>query len=59
MKTLPCADAGFDCKAVVRAESEDEVLQQAPVYAKQVHGVDVTPEMVDQIRPPIKDEKEG
>jgi predicted small metal-binding protein len=59
MKTLHCADAGFDCKAVVRAESEDEVLQQAAVHAKQVHGVDVTPEMVDQIRPLIKDEKEG
>lgn len=58
MKTLHCSDAGFDCKAVVRANTEDEVLQQAAEHARTVHGVTVTPEMAAQIRTLIKDEKE-
>lgn len=58
MKTLHCSDAGFDCKAVVRANTEDEVLQQATEHARTVHGVTVTPEMAAQIKTLIKDEKE-
>ena len=29
MKTLHCSDAGFECKAVFTANTEEEVLQQA------------------------------
>ena len=56
MKTLKCRDAGFDCNAEVRANSEQEVLTQASRHAKEVHGVDVTPEMADQIRAKIHDD---
>ena len=58
MKTLHCSDAGFDCKAVVHASTEEEVLAQAVEHAKTVHGVMVTPEMADQIKTLIKDEEE-
>ncbi len=58
MKTLHCSDAGFDCKAVVQAPTEDEVLQQAAVHAQQVHGVTVTPEPAQQLKTLIKDEKQ-
>ncbi len=58
MKTLHCSDAGFDCKAVVQAATEDEVLQQAAVHAQQVHGVTVTPELAQQLKTLIKDEKQ-
>lgn len=45
MKTLHCSDVGFDCKAVVKDSTEEEVLQQATVHAKEVYGVAVTPEL--------------
>ncbi len=57
MKTLHCSDAGFDCKAVVQANTEEEVLQQAAVHAQEVHGVAVTPELAQQLKTLIKDEK--
>lgn len=56
MKTLHCSDAGFDCKGVIRANSEAEVLHQAAEHARTVHGVQVTPEMAAQLRTLIKEE---
>ena len=56
MKTLHCSDAGFDCKAIVQAATEEEVLQQAAVHAQQVHGVSVTAEMAETIKKLIKEE---
>ncbi len=58
MKTLHCSDAGFDCKAVVQAATEDEVLQQAAAHAQLVHGVTVTTELAQQLKTLIKDEKQ-
>lgn len=56
MKTLHCSDAGFDCKAVVKGNTDEEILQQAAVHAKEVHHVDVTPAMAEQIKKLIKEE---
>jgi len=56
MKTLHCADAGFDCKAVIHAETEEEVLTQAAEHAQTVHGLSVTPELAEQIKELIKEE---
>jgi predicted small metal-binding protein len=39
MKELHCKDVGFACDAVVRADSEDEVLRQGAEHAKKVHGL--------------------
>lgn len=55
MKQLNCRDAGFDCDAVVTAETEEGVLAQAGPHAKEAHGVDVTPEMAQQISTKIRD----
>ena len=38
-KELHCRDVGFDCDAVVRAESDEEVLAQVAEHAKAVHGL--------------------
>jgi predicted small metal-binding protein len=57
MKTLHCSDAGFDCKAVVRGNTDEEILQQAAEHAKTVHHVEVTPEMAEQIKGLIKEEE--
>lgn len=56
MKTLHCSDAGFDCTAVVKANSDEEVLNIAAKHAQEVHGVAVTPEMAAQIKTLIKEE---
>ncbi|HEV7329962.1 MAG TPA: DUF1059 domain-containing protein [Flavisolibacter sp.] len=58
MKTLRCADAGFNCNGVIRGTSEDEILSQAAEHAREVHQVEVTPEMAAQLRTLIRDEKE-
>jgi len=55
MKTLKCSDVGFDCQAVVTAETVEEVLAQAAAHAKEVHGVAVTPEMAEQIAEKIQE----
>lgn len=57
MKTLHCSDAGFDCKGIIRADTEAEVLNQAAEHARSVHGVEVTPELAAQLKPLIKEEK--
>ncbi|WP_299707981.1 DUF1059 domain-containing protein [uncultured Pontibacter sp.] len=54
MKTLKCRDVGFDCDAEVKANSEQEVMAQASKHAHDVHHVDVTPQMAEQIRTKIK-----
>ncbi len=56
MKTLHCSDAGFDCTGVLTADTENEILQQAAIHAKEAHGVIVTPELAEQIKTLIKDE---
>ena len=53
MKTLNCRDAGFDCDAQIQASTDDEVLAQAADHASSVHGVTVTPELADSLRPLI------
>jgi predicted small metal-binding protein len=56
MKTLRCRDVGFDCDQVIRAETEDEILQQAAQHAQNDHNVTVTPEIAAQVRTLINDE---
>ena len=55
MKELHCKDVGFACDAVVRADSEDEVLRQGAEHAKKVHGLtDLDAETVAKIRSKIQ-----
>lgn len=53
MKTLNCRDAGFDCDAQIKASTDEEVLAQAADHASSVHGVTVTPELADSLKPLI------
>lgn len=57
MKELRCRDVGFDCDAVVHAESEEEILEIAAKHAKEVHQVEVTPEQAKQIAGLIHDKE--
>jgi predicted small metal-binding protein len=56
MKTVHCRDLGFDCEGVVKAVTENEVLEQVAQHAYTVHGVTVTPELAEQVKTLIKDE---
>jgi len=39
-RELNCRDVGFDCEAVVRADSDEEVMAQVVTHARAVHGVE-------------------
>jgi len=56
MKTLNCRDAGFDCTAQIKAETDEEVLAQAADHASTVHGVLVTPELAEGLKTLIREE---
>jgi predicted small metal-binding protein len=56
MKVLHCRDAGFDCPQVIRAENENEVLQQAAAHAATAHQVEVTPQLAEAIKGLIREE---
>lgn len=45
-KILRCRDVGFDCEAVVRADSDEAILNQVVVHAREVHGIDDVPDEV-------------
>lgn len=59
MKTLRCSDVGFQCDAVVKANSEQEVLEIAAAHAQSVHGVSVTPEMAEEIKTKIREDNQA
>ena len=56
MKTLRCRDAGFDCDHEIRGRTVEEVLQQAAQHAGEVHQVEVTSELAQQVSELIRDE---
>ena len=56
-KVVHCRDVGFDCEGVVRAETEEEAIQQVAAHAKTVHNLDeVTDEIADKVRSVMRDE---
>jgi predicted small metal-binding protein len=47
-KLLRCRDVGFDGDAEVRADSQEEILAQVVVHAREVHGIEEVPDEVVQ-----------
>ncbi len=56
MKLLRCRDAGFDCDHEVRAETEEDLLQQVAQHAQTVHNGEVTPQLVEQVKSRVQEE---
>ncbi|GAB3902714.1 hypothetical protein GCM10028803_29870 [Larkinella knui] len=56
MKQLNCRDAGFDCDAQIKGNTDEEILAQAADHATNVHGVTVTPELAEGLKSLIHDE---
>ncbi len=58
-KVLRCSDVGFECDGVIRAETEEEVMQQAAEHAKTAHDVqELTEEVVQKVKAAIQDEQQ-
>ena len=56
-KVLHCSDVGFECEAVIRAETEEEVLKKAAEHAQSVHNLkEISDEVVEKVRAAIRDE---
>lgn len=53
MKLVRCRDHGFDCDFEARAESEEEILERAGEHAQTVHNLEITPELVEQVKQTI------
>ncbi len=54
-KILHCRDAGFDCDAVVRGHSVEEILAQVRPHAAEVHQVQVDEPMERQLQTLVKE----
>jgi predicted small metal-binding protein len=56
MKHFACGELVPGCETVFRAESEDDILEQVAVHARDDHGMDEVPaEVEDRIRSRILD----
>ena len=55
-KTLSCRDVGADCDWHACGETEEEILRQAAIHAKEAHGMaEIPPEMVAKAKAAIKE----
>ena len=50
MKSFACGDVIPGCSGRVTAADEEGILSWAGRHAPEVHGLDVTPELVDTVR---------
>jgi predicted small metal-binding protein len=56
-KVILCRDVGFDCKGVIRAESEEEAIAQAVDHARTVHGLtEISDEVAARVRAAVRNE---
>ncbi len=56
-KVFRCRDLGLDCDAVIRADTEEEILKKAAEHAKAVHNMKEIPaEVVAKVRAAIREE---
>jgi predicted small metal-binding protein len=57
-RLLRCRDVGFDCEAEVRADTDDEILAQVALHAREAHGLeDVSDDVVAKVLSVITTER--
>jgi predicted small metal-binding protein len=54
-KVLKCGDLMPGCGFEARGTTEQDVLKAAAVHAKEAHGLEATPELVEKVRGAIKE----
>lgn len=55
-KVLKCGDLMPGCHFEARGKTEQDILQAAAVHAKEAHGLEATPELVEKVKAAIRDE---
>ncbi|MDQ6863672.1 MAG: DUF1059 domain-containing protein [Thermoproteota archaeon] len=53
MSTLTCSDAGFDCAAVIKGDTEDEIMNNVGEHVMKENNIkaeDMTPELTQKMR---------
>jgi predicted small metal-binding protein len=56
-KVVYCREVGFDCEGVVRADTEQAVLEMVAEHARTAHGLQtVSPEVVEKVKSVMRDE---
>ena len=55
-KVIHCGDMGCGCDFVVRGETMEEVLKVCVEHGKEVHEMNVTPDMLELIKGMVRDE---
>jgi predicted small metal-binding protein len=55
-KTLHCAEITGDCDFRAVGETVEEVVQLAAAHAKNDHGLQVTGDLVEQMRQAVRDD---
>lgn len=53
-RVLKCGDLMPGCDFEARAETDEEILKLAADHAKEAHGVEVTPELAEQVKAAIR-----
>ncbi len=53
-KVMKCGDLMPGCDFEARADSEEKLLEAAAAHAKEAHGVEVTPELAEQVKAAIR-----
>jgi predicted small metal-binding protein len=59
-KKLHCRDVGFDCDAVVTADTDEEIVRQVAEHARDVHHLTeeqlADPQLLDEVRSQIREQ---
>ncbi len=57
-KELICRDLGIACNQVIRAETEEELLERVVEHALTVHGIDLMQVgLLEQIKAAVREDK--
>jgi predicted small metal-binding protein len=60
VKEFSCEAVVPGCSATFEGETEESILQQVAIHAREAHGMtEVAPEVVDQVRAGIPDQQAG
>ena len=59
-RELRCRDLGIECNVVIRAETEEALIEKVAQHALAVHGFDLTdPHMLEEVRAAIYTTRES
>jgi len=54
-RVLKCGDPMPGCSLEAPGETDAEILQKAAAHAKEAHGLDATPDLVEQVKSVIRE----